>query len=203
MTDKIATVALLRHGGSHLIRPIVAALGFEILEPGNFGAPPDRAEGPVIVWLRDPRDRMVSTMRFWNGEGPRAKPKKAASLRRYGADPDAWLAGLLGPEGFMEHMRGWARTWCYWPGACISRFEDMRRDGPGEISRIAQHLSFGHLSVGHWGAGPASALYARVFEQGSTFTGHYSDWRSAFGPRARAAWDELGGAELLRVMGYE
>src|SRR4051812_49294270 len=75
VTGNIATVALLRHGGSHLIRPIVSRLGFEIVEPGNFGAPLDQAVGPVVVFLRDPRDRMVSTLRWW-----REKPRKADML---------------------------------------------------------------------------------------------------------------------------
>jgi hypothetical protein len=137
---------------------------------------------------------MVSTMRFKNGEGPRPKPKMIEELRRYGETPDEWIAGLLGPGGFMAEMLRWARIWCTWSGALTVRFERMRLDGPAEVARIAEHLGV---------ACDAAKLYARVFERSATFTGRYSDWRESFGPRSHAAWQTGGGEELLRVMGYE
>jgi hypothetical protein len=179
----IATVALMRHGGSHLIRPIVANMGFDIIEPGKSG-PIDKAEGPVVVFLRDPRDRMAATLRWW-----RAREKG----RRYGKDPDAQLAGMLDKEGFMAHMRLWADIWCNWPGALTVRFEDMRRDGPREVARIAAHLGVECDPV---------AAFEAVYGKGRTYTGRHSVWSEHFGPKSRDAWDRLGGTELLRVMGY-
>lgn len=179
----------MRHGGSHLIRPIVAMMGFSIIEPGKDGAPSDHAEGPVIVFLRDPRDRMVSTMRWW-----RNKPRKLAMMASCGDFDDAQIAWLLREGGFMAHMLQWSRIWCPWPGAIVSRFEAMREDGSMEIARIADHLGV---------AASAPEIHASVFEKGRTFTGRYSNWRESFGPRADAAWSDLGGAELLRIMHYE
>lgn len=187
----VATVALLRHGGSHLIRPIIARLGLRIVEPGNFGASMDEARGPVIVFLRDPRDRMVATWRWW-----REKPRKAASMAQGGDSADAQIAWLLGAGGFLPEMLRWAHIWCRWPGALTVRFEDMRADGCAEVARIAGHLGL-----------PADAerdvaIFAEVYGRSRTYTGSHSDWRASFGPAATASWGAHGGAELLELMGY-
>jgi len=184
----IATVALMRHGGSHLIRPIVAELGFDIVEPGNFGAPIGEARGPVIVWLRDPRDRMVSTMRWWRG-----KPRKAIALTAAGESDDEQLAWLIDEGGFLPEMLRWALIWCAWPDALTVRFEDMRRWPTVEIEAIARHLGVECEPVG---------IKDRTLETGRTFTGRYSNWRESFGPLTNAVWAAGGGAELLKVMGY-
>lgn len=188
----IATVALMRHGGSHLIRPIVAELGFDIIEPGNFGAPIGEARGKVIVWLRDPRDRMVSTMRWW-----RNKPRKLNALTAAGDSDDEQLAWLLGEGGFLPEMLRWSRIWCARPlgteNALAVRFEDMRQWPIVEIDAIARHLGV---------ACDAVAIRDLTLERGRTFTGRYSDWRQSFGPLATAVWSAQGGAELLEIMGY-
>ncbi|OFX02445.1 MAG: hypothetical protein A3E78_11005 [Alphaproteobacteria bacterium RIFCSPHIGHO2_12_FULL_63_12] len=182
----IVTVALMRHGGSHLIRPIVSNMGVErILEPGKFECPIDQAEGPVIVFIRDPRDRMAATLRWWM-----AREKG----RRYGTEPDDRLAGMLVDEGFLEHMLQWSRIWCVWPGALTVRFEDMRSDGPREVGRIANHLG---IPV----EDPVAAFEA-VYGKGRTYTGKHSNWKDYFGPKSLAAWDAHGGPELLGIMGY-
>lgn len=184
----IATVALMRHGGSHLIRPIVSRMGFEIIEPGNFGAPANRARGPVIVFLRDPRDRMVSTFRWWMN-----KPRKVEILIGRGDTDDAKLAWLLGDYGFMAEMTGWSQIWCPWPDALTVRFEDLRTDGPREVMRIAKHFGVGC---------DAAAVFDAVYAKGRTYTGQHSDWREGFGPLSLATWADHGGPELLEIMGY-
>jgi hypothetical protein len=188
----IATVSLLRHGGSHLIRPIIAQLGFEIIEPGNFGAPIDEAQGPVIVFLRDPRDRMVATHRWWLG-----KPRKAASMAAGGESVDAQIAWLLTEGEFLPEMLRWARIWCRWPGALAVRFEELRAFECAEIAPIAAHL----------GLPPDvdrdTAIFTEVYGRGRTYTGSHSDWRQSFGPLSNAAWVGNGGSELLELMGYQ
>lgn len=181
----------MRHGGSHLIRPIVFRLGANIVEPGNFGAPIDKAEGPVIVFLRDPRDRMVATYRWWL-----EKPRKAASMAEGGASADEQIAWLLTEGEFLGEMLRWARIWCRWPDALTVRFETMRESGTQEIARIAEHLGLAQDYQRD------AAIYAEVFEKGRTFTGRYSDWRESFGSRANETWAGNGGPELLDLMGY-
>lgn len=185
----ICTVALMRHGGSHLIRPIVSKMDFDIVEPGNFGAPLDKAQGPVVVFLRDPRDRMCATLRWWL-----QKPRKAEQLAAAGATDDAKLAWLMEDDGFVAEMLRWARIWCVWPGALLSRFEDMRANGPREVARIAKHLRV---------EADSAAIYDEVYGRGRTYTGKHSDWRETFGPLSNAAWERTGGRFLLEIMGYE
>lgn len=191
----IATVALLRHGGSHLIRPIVAGLGFEIVEPGRKGVPLDHAEGPAIVFLRDPRDRMAATYRWWS-----TRAGKSARLMAAGTDTDSRMAWLLmngGTPGFLPEMLRWARVWCKKPEACRVHFEQLRQNGPAEVARIARHL----------GLPPCNArdedLFAEVYGHGRTYTGRHSDWREWFGPKSNAVWTANGGPDLMHLMGYE
>lgn len=187
----IATVALMRHGGSHLIRPIVAKLGFEIIEPGNFGAPLDQAQGRVIVFLRDPRDRMVATHRWWLH-----KPRKAASMAAGGESADAQIAWLLTEGQFLPEMLRWARIWCTCPEALTVRFEDLRERGTNEITRLAAYLGLPA------NAERDAAIFTQVYGHGRTYTGRHSDWRDIFGPKATQVWALHGGPDLLWMMGY-
>lgn len=186
-----ATVALLRHGGSHLIRPIVAGLGFKIVEPGNFGAPLNQAIGPVIVFVRDPRDRMVSTYRWWM-----TKPRKAAQLETAAGTTDEQIAYLLNDQRFLRDMLEWARIWCRWGGALRVSFENMRENGTAEIARIAEHLGKSRDYQRD------AALFEEVYGKGRTYTGRHSDWQQTFGPKSNGIWAENGGPELLELMGY-
>lgn len=187
----ICTVALMRHGGSHLIRPIVAGLGAEIIEPGNFGASLDHAEGPVVVFLRDPRDRMVATYRWWLD-----KPRKAASMAEGGASADEQIAWLLNEGEFLSEMLRWARIWCHWPDALTVRFENMATQGTAEIGRIAAHLGKPRDYQRD------AEIYESIWLKSRTYTGKHSDWREYFGPKSKDIWARHGGPDLLQMMGY-
>ena len=185
----IATVALLRHGGSHLIRPIVAKMGFEIIEPGNFGAPLDQAIDPIIIFLRDPRNRMVATMRWWRG-----KPRKAALLTEAGDTDDAQLRYLLNEQGFLSEMLAWAKEWCRWrPGSLTVHFEHM---DSGVVGYIAHHLGLEADEERD------ESIFGEVYGSGRTYTGNHSKWKDSFGPLSISYWNHNGGNELLSMMGY-
>lgn len=185
----IATVALMRHGGSHLIRPIVANLGFDIIEPGNFGAPLDQAVGPVIVFLRDPRDRIGATLRWWRG-----KPRKAAVLSNGGETNDEQLLYLLQQQGFLDEMIRWAKIWCHWEGSYVARFETMRYQVVGSIAR--------HLGLPR-DVGRDRRIFDLAYLKGRTYTGEHTKWREYFGPLSMEYWDKNGGPDLLNMMGYK
>lgn len=188
----ICTVPLMRHGGSHLIRPIVAALGGDpIIEPGRVTAPIDESHGPVIVFRRDPRDRMAATQRWWTG-----KPRKLQSMRQGGDDADGQIAWLLIEGGFLPEMLRWARIWCNRPDALTVRFEDMRERGTDEIARIAEHLGKPRDYQRD------AEIWESIWLKGRTYTGKHSDWREYFGPKSNAVWEREGGPELVRLMGY-
>lgn len=185
-----ATVALMRHGGSHLIRPIVAEMGFDIVEPGKTG-PIDKAVGPVVVFLREPRNRMVATLR-WRYQ----KPKYVKSLSLVGTEKDDHMAYLLGEYGFLAEMLVWARIWCAWPNAITVRFEDFADKGVFEIGRIARHLGVKDDAKRN------AELYALYYGHARTYTGAHSVWREWFGPKSEVVWERGGGPELLTLMGY-
>jgi hypothetical protein len=179
----------MRHGGSHLIRPIVANLGFDIIEPGNFGAPLDQAVGSVIVFLRDPRDRMVSTLRWWRG-----KPRKAASLGD-GNNDDAQIRHLLENMGFLAEMLVWANIWCNWTKTVPYKvhFETV---SSRVVGGIASHLKLPQ------NPDRDERIFSDVYGHGRTYTGNHSKWRGHFGPLSIEYWNNKGGRDLLEMMGY-
>lgn len=188
-TLNVATVALMRHGGSHLIRPIVSKLGFDIVEPGNFSAPLDQAVGPVIVFLRDPRDRMVSTLRWWRG-----KPRKIVMLGSDLSD-DAQLRQLLEQRGFLAEMLVWADVWCNWTKTVPYkvRFESI---SSRVVGGIANHLSLPQDSERD------KRIFTETYGHGRTYTGSHSNWRDSFGSLSIDYWNKNGGNDLINMMGY-
>lgn len=183
------TVAVLRHGGSHLIRPLVKRVGRRpIVEPGTHGAPADRAEGPVIVLVRDPRNRIVSEVR-WQAD------KSGCALRREGAD--TVIAALIRRPATMPAMLEWARRWTNWPGAMVLQYEEFATAESG-VRAIAAIATF----LGVVEPDPA-ARYRWIWRTSRTVQAEPSDWRTWFGPAAREAWAACGGPELQKVMGYE
>lgn len=187
--DNIATIALMRHGGSHLIRPIVANLGFDIIEPGNFHAPLDQAVGPTIVFLRDPRNRMAATLRWW-----RTKPRKNDLLTSNGNTNDEQLVYLLRNQNFLNEMLQWANIWCNWsPPHLIVRFESMN---VGRVKVIAKHLGLSDDKERD------ERVFNEVYEKGRTYTGNRSNWRDYFGPLSTQYWENNGGRDLMNLMGY-
>lgn len=188
-TGNIATVALLRHGGSHLIRPIIANLGFDIIEPGNFGAPLDQAVGPIIVFLRDPRDRMASTLRWWLD-----KPRKA-SLFSSDATRDEQILFLLDDQQFLVEMLKWANVWCNWRKTVPYKvhFETI---SSRVVGGIANYLGLPQ------NPDRDERIFSDVYGHGRTYTGSYSKWREYFGPLSLEFWNRNGGQDLLNMMGY-
>jgi hypothetical protein len=182
-----ATVALMRHGGSHLIRPIVAKLGFDIVEPGNFGAPLAEAVGPVIVFLRDPRNRMSATLRWWAARGKLHPSVTNAAM-------DEQMLFLLREKGFLEEMLRWASVWCNWsPPKTVVRFERMNL---ASIRLIANRLGLSR------DVERDKRIFGEVYGKGRTYTGNHSNWKEYFGPLSMTYWNNSGGSELLKLMGY-
>jgi len=109
----------MRHGGFRiLIRPIVAELGFRIIEPGNFGVSDRSCRGPGHrVAARSTRSDGFRRCAGW-----RNKPRKLVLLADFGKSEDEQIAGLLSKGGFLAEMLRWARIWCQWPGALWEHF---------------------------------------------------------------------------------
>lgn len=184
-TRKPYTVIALRHGGTHLIIPVVRYLtGKTVYSPKGADTLTCVPSDKVIVFLRDPRNWLVSAYKWKHGSTPSDE-----GLSRF------MVAKKKGetPLGF---VRKWAERWVGWPGALTVRYEDMT-PGPRGIQQVARVASF--LDAPRM---PAE-VYAEVYGMSGTFTGQPSRWQDWFGPRSMKAWEAGGGPEVLARMGYE
>lgn len=186
-TRKPYTVIALRHGGTHLINPTVRFLtGKTVYSPKGENAL-TCVPGPiVIVFLRDPRNWLVSSYKWKHGRNAAEKNDAALAefmtARRKGMSPIAFV-------------KAWAARWVCWPGALTVRFEDLLPPkGESETARIAAFLNAPRDPV---------EVHGEVYGKSGTYTGQPSDWREWFGKRTAKAWETNGGAELLARMGYE
>lgn len=195
-----AIVALLRHGGSHYIRPVVHQFGFEPVEPGKNGVPVQTSVmgRPVIVFTRDPRDRMVSTWRWRvavdESEQP-LKRKHFETMQRVGRDQDEQIAWLLSHDGFMTEMIRWAEAWCNDDVPALRiKYEDR---SVAQVTQIAKYLGRPR------NVARDTNMFVKLNEHARTVNPVKSDWRTGFGPASNEAWGRGGGSHLLQLMGYE
>lgn len=183
-TRKPYTVMALRHGGTHLIIPTVRYLtGGTVYSPKGEDALTCIPGKVVIVFLRDPRNWLVSFFKWKGGDlGDDGGLARFMRSRRKDDSP-------------LNFVRRWADRWVEWPGALVSRFEKLLPpDGVLETVRIARFLG---------STKDPDAVYASVFGKSGTFTGQPSDWRKWFGPESQRVFENGGGGELVRQMGYE
>lgn len=179
------TIFCLRHGGTHLIKPLVKRLAnLPMVDVGKRDMSDHVPIGPVVVAFRDPRNVMVA-MRKWE---LRRAGKSIVPDRSH----DKAISRLIGNH--MEFMTKGVNAWVDRP-AIRTTFEALTGlFGDHEANRIGCELGCAH------GAG-ADALTV-VWGTGHTYTGEFSDHRKWFGPLSIAAWDHNGGAALLAKMGY-
>lgn len=183
---KATTVIVQRHAGSHLILPLVKSL-----KPGGVFKTKGRQSlfaipsGKLIVFRRNPRNRLVSMFR-WKRKWSDAASADA-ELAKYIVRPKDGMT----PVAFM-HL--WAERWIDDPTALHITFEDLAsaESGPKTTARIAAHVGSER---------DPDAAFAAIFK-GGTYTGTHSDWRVWFGPRTLEAYAAAGGTELDKRMGY-
>lgn len=203
--DAHVTMVMMRHGGTHLIIPVIKAFtDLPTVEPGKLTYLEHEPKGPVVIFWRDPRNRIVS--------GYRWTCKRGGSRYRAikGETPDDEIAAYMQwrkthrpwrPVRFdtgmtmMDKMLTFVRYWANREGALKASFERLANgdSGPDEAKRIADYLG---------GENPGEA-FKRIYRSGPTYTGKHSDWREWFGPKSLEAWEANGGPELLDLMGYK
>lgn len=185
-STKPISVMVMRHAGAHLILPMVKSMTgkaiYRTKGPESLICEPS---GKVIIFMRNPRNRLISFFRWKRGQLP-----TDAELAEFMTKPKR--DGEYSP---LEFATAWAKRWRHRKGALHVRFEDLADavNGPTEIARMA-----GFLGVD---ADP-NAVFASFVGKG-TFTGRHSDWRTCFGPKSDRAYRRHGGAELDRLMGYD
>lgn len=189
-STKPYTVIVMRHGGSHLILPLVRAIARQPLyRPKGNEALICKPSGPTIIFIRNPRNRLVSFFR-WKRGFPETLAERDAALAWFMTLVTGRHSKKLNP---LQFMLAWANRWMREDGLLV-RFEDMiGPHGEAEAVRIQKFL----------GTEGDAALVHKAIVGATTFTGRHSDWREWFGPQSLARYRANGGEDLDKLMRYE
>lgn len=204
ITKKPYTVAAMRHGGTHLITPIVRKFTDRpVYSPKGAASLNCIPSDVVIVFLRDPRNRAVSNLRYKLGP-----PSKDMTREERDAALWTFLQSRKGDAAMtiIDFMQRWAQKWraprlgVNVKHATVVRFEDLAgANSLAEITRIGQFLAQAGAKL------VSSATEARDYALGKsgTWTGSHSNYREWFGPRATDYWRRNFGPDCTRAMGYQ
>ncbi len=203
-TKKPITVAALRHGGTHLITPIIRRLtGRAVYSPKGDSALHCIPSPVVVVFYRDPRNRVISNLRYkmtgnlclaWNRQTRDENLFEFLSKRK-----------KPGSLTSIEYMIQWEQFWrcdnVIRHGYMHTRFETLVDEAAslGEVTRIASLLTAAGFDLE---ATPSEALAYSIGQSG-TYTGSHSNYREWFGPKSAAYWRREFGHELTKRMGYK
>ncbi len=184
-STKPTTLIALRHGGTHLIQPIIRHLTDKpVYVPKGRDALVCVPSPKLVIFLRDPRNRMVSMFRY-------KRPKAIA------AESDEALAQLLDSTKHgvnpIEFLIQWAGQWAAHPTGLIVRFEQLMEARLSQTERIKEYLD---------APGDAQAAVDYTFGKSGTWTGRHSRWEEWFGPLSREVWQKRGGHLIVGLMGY-
>ncbi len=184
-STKPTTLIAMRHGGTHLIQPLIRHLTDKpVYVPKGENSLTCVPSPKLVIFLRDPRNRMVSMLRY-------KRPNAIA------AESDGALAALLdGSKGGgnpIDFMRSWAGVWARRSDGLIVRFEELMADKLAQTERIKAYLD---------APGEPQAAVDYTFGKSGTWTGRHSRWQEWFGPLSRAVWLRRGGQTLQHMMGY-
>lgn len=204
-TQKPYTVAAMRHGGTHLITPVVRRLTSRpVYSPKGSSSLTCIPSDIVVVFPRDPRNRAISNVRYKLG--------RDAVDRLDAAGRDDALAHYLTTRKTaadlqpIEFMTQWAQRWVDGRFAgkrtrwMLVRFEELA--GPNALVECTKVATF----LAECGAKlVASAEDARSYALGKsgTFTGRHSNYREWFGPKATHHWHRNFGPACTQIMGYQ
>lgn len=206
-TKKPFTVAAMRHGGTHLITPVIRRLTNKpVYSPKGVASITCIPSEIVIIFSRDPRNRAVSNVRYKLGR--EAVEKLTAEER------DEHLAAYLqtrkGEGGLtpIDFMLKWAGYWLNdrapWDRSAREvfrcTFEELA--GPLALSVVGNIAAFLEQAGVKLVATPEEAK-AYTLGMSGTFTGRHSNYAEWFGPKSLAYWRSNFGPELTRRMGYQ
>ena len=173
----------------------------------------------LVVW-RDGRDVMVSWYHhclFPNERGNKLlveRVRRDLPFRDYGDVSRNLPAFIEYAFTRQRHPRfSWAEfvgRWHSRKGVVHVRYEDLRRDTPGELQRVVAGLSGRYLTperaaeiedefsfVRQSGRRPGEEDKGSFMRKGAL-----GDWRNQFSPEARRVFDHYAGDELI-LLGYE
>lgn len=134
-------------------------------------------DGPRLLIVRDPRDIVVSMLR-WRG----AEPSGGAFL----ALAEEWEPGRS-IVACMAEYEGWLTD----PATLVVRYTDLVRDDSA-MRQIAAHL----------GVPYTEGLHGRLPGMTRTWRGGTSDHRALWSSLVADGWSALGGDDLVTRWGY-
>jgi hypothetical protein len=184
-STKPTTLIALRHGGTHLIQPLIRHLTDKpVYAPKGNDALTCVPSSALVIFLRDPRNRLVSSFRY---KHPKAKAEESDEVFA------GFLDGTKHGVNPIEFMSNWAHRWTNHPTGLTVRFEELMADQLGQTERIRAYLD---------APGLAQAAVEYTFGKSGTWTGRHSRWQEWFGPRSLAVWKRRRGDRLENLMGY-
>lgn len=184
----------------------------------NFRAVPKEGSWRAFFVQRDPRDLLVSW--YYSARDNHLVDRRPAlslyDARRYlqsSSLEDGLLFGLdyWHSRGRFEALRQWATQGVEDPQVRVVRFEDLR--GAESARTFAELFEFLDIRL------PSDALtqllevysfrrltgreVGQVDDRSHLRGGKRGEWREVFTPAVRERFQELGGEELVKVLGYE
>ncbi len=199
-----ATLVGMRHGGMHLIMPIVKGLiDLPLVEAIKMPKLLLPCKGPVVTFWRDPRNVVVAGFRW----ARKRKDHRWNAIKDAGTEDEQIAAYMMWQKknrgtyrdglGVVGALSAFIQHWVQRDCGVVTHFETMNdpERGPAEAERISAHLGEP--------PGTGAALLAAVIGTGPTYTGEHSDWVKYFGPASRSQWRRAGGETLVEKLGYE
>lgn len=192
-------VAARRHGGTHLINPLIKGISgrkaISLDKSGRLFVP----DGPLVVFTRDPRN--IATARFrWKlrQQGLSDRPtfkydahiaERLMRVNRPSLNIPDELVGLPGLHGNLIYWRWWLNQIHH-----RVTFEELTEGKVGgALKRLGKYV--GRVRD------PETIFYS-LYKQSHTYSGSFSDWRKWWGPKTKEAFYDNGGRELLKLLGY-
>jgi hypothetical protein len=191
---KRRTLIVRRHSGTHLIKPMLKYLVGGIYSPKHNNDGDTVVVGKVVVVVRDPRNQIISAVRYKN-----RTPMKAGAM-------DSIIADAMktpkwdGLDPMVVQLNKWAKTWLDCQDHYKIRFEDLCDTEDLAMKTLEGAFDFWGVKVDR---DALVASYREHYKHGPTYTGDHSKWRRYFGPRAKKMWKSLDGDLLAKRYGYD
>jgi hypothetical protein len=197
-------IAAMRHGGHHLINPLVKKLGVAGLSADKqigLLVPDDK----LIVFMRDSRNTITSAFRWklrqcgrTDAPLPGYDEEIAERLGIVATRKKAskYLPGSTGKTGIETRIIYWSH-YLQFPNKLVVRFEDLTSETP-KVQRRTLIAIKDYLGSD----GDPEAIFATYYRKSTTYSGKFTDWRQWWGPKARASFAHNKGNQLLGILGY-
>lgn len=196
-------IAAIRHGGTHLINPLVKKLG-------GRGCSADKQigllvpKGKLIVFTRDSRNTITSAFR-WKlrqcGRPDVPMPEYDEEIaerlgRRNHKKKNKYMPDHMASTGIETRMAYW-KHYLGFEEKLRVRFEDLTSQTPKVQKRTLMAIK-DYLGSDE----DPEAILATFYRKSVTYSGKFTDWRQWWGPKARAEFVRNKGNQLLEILGY-